>query len=54
MTTKFIDLQTISIRPQNDNDKILLDNVSAMIKSGKKVNVEFDGKDMLLRIRSEK
>ncbi len=54
MTTKFVNLQTISIRPQNDNDKILLDNVQALLVSGKKVNVRFDGKDMLIEIKSEK
>lgn len=54
MTSKFIDMQTISIRPQNDTEKILFSNISGMIQSGKKVTVEFKDNDMLVKIKSEK
>jgi len=54
MTTKFISMQEISIRPQNDTEKIMLDNISAMLMSGKKPFVKFEGTDMILEIKSEK
>ena len=53
MTTKFLALNTISIRPQNDTDRIMLSNISAMLLAGKKVNVSFKETDMILEIKSE-
>ena len=54
MTTKFLDMQTLSIRPQSDAEKILLSNVNAMIVSGKKISVGFNDTDMIVSIKSEK
>lgn len=54
MTTKFLNMQTISIRPQNDTERIVLENLSAMLLSGKKPFVKFEGQDMILEIKSEK
>ena len=55
MTAKLInDLQTISIRPQNDTEVIILQNLSALLMSGKKPKISFDGNDMVLEIKSEK
>lgn len=53
MTTKFLALNTISIRPQNDTEKIMLSNISAMLLAGKKVNVSFKETDMILEVKSE-
>lgn len=53
MTTKFLALNTISIRPQNDTERIMLSNISAMLLAGKKVNVSFKETDMILEIKSE-
>lgn len=54
MTTKFLDMQTLSIRPQSDAEKILLSNVNAMILSGKEISVKFNDTDMLIIIKSKK
>lgn len=54
MTTKFLSLQTLSIRPQSDSEKILLSNINAMILSGKELSVTFKDGDMLLSIKSKK
>lgn len=54
MTTKFLDMQRISIRPQSDAEKILLSNVNALIKSGKVVSVNFNEADMIITIKSNK
>ena len=54
MTTKFKSLQEISIRPQNDTERIMLENIAAMLVSGKKPTVKFEGQDMILEIKSEK
>lgn len=54
MTTKFLDMQTLSIRPQSDAEKILLSNVNAMILSGKEISVSFKDTDMILSIKSKK
>lgn len=53
MTTKFLALNTISIRPQNDTERIMLSNISAMLLAGKKVNVSFKETDMILEVKSE-
>ena len=31
MTTKFISMQSISIRPQNDTERLMLENLFAML-----------------------
>lgn len=54
MTTKFLDMQTLSIRPQSDAEKILLSNINAMVLSGKKADIKFDKTDMILSIKSSK
>ena len=54
MTTKFLALNSISIRPQNDTEKIMLSNINAMLLAGKKVNVSFKESDMILEIKTEK
>lgn len=54
MTTKFISMQAISIRPQNDTERIMLENIAAMILSGKKPYIRVEGQDMILEIKSEK
>ena len=53
MTTKFLNANLISIRPQSDAEKILMSNISAMLISGKKPNVSFKENDMILEIKSE-
>lgn len=53
MTTKFLTLQSISIRPQNSTEEIMLNNISAMLLAGKKPNIRFNGTDMILEIKSE-
>ena len=59
MTTKFITSNLISIRPQSDAEKILMNNISAMLIAGKKPHVSFkennfNGNDMILEIKSDK
>lgn len=54
MTTKFLKLNAISIRPQNSTEGIMLSNINSMLQSGKKPNIIFDGSDMILEIKSEK
>lgn len=54
MTTKFISMQSISIRPQNDTERLMLENLFAMITSGKEPCVKFEGTDMILEIKSKK
>lgn len=54
MTTKFISMQEISIRPQNDTERIMLENLIAMLASGKKPHIRVEGQDMILEIKSEK
>lgn len=56
MTSKFVnDLQTISLRPQNDVERIILSNIQALLLSGKipKIHFEENG-DMILEIKSAK
>lgn len=54
MTSKFIDAQTVSLRPQNEPEKILFSNINAMIQTGKGVELEFKNGDMLVEIKSKK
>lgn len=52
MTTKLINQQEISVRPQSDAENIVLENMRALLISGKKLIVEFKEKDMLIKIVS--
>ena len=54
MTTKLLSAQKISIRPQSDAEKIILENILAMISSGKTAKVTFEGTDMIVEIKSMK
>lgn len=54
MTTKLLTAQSISIRPQSDAERIILENISAMIVSGKEANIKFEGTDMIIDIKSSK
>lgn len=55
MTSKVIkNLLTISIRPQNDIEKLALENIKANLDSGKEPQIHFDGTDMILEIKSKK
>ena len=54
MTTKFINGQKLSIRPQNDAEKILFELLNAHLISGKKFNVKFENEDLILEMKSEK
>lgn len=54
MTTKFISMQDISIRPQNDTERIILENMAGMLNSGKTPKIRFEGTDMILSIKSDK
>ena len=54
MTTKFLKLNSISIRPQNSTEEIMLSNINSMLKSGKKPSIRFENSDMILEIKSEK
>lgn len=55
MTSKVIkNFQTISLRPQNDLEKLIIENIRALILSGKEPHLSFEGDDMILEIRSKK
>lgn len=55
MTSKFInDLQTISVRPQNDQEKIMLDNYYNLSLTGKEVKVKRQNDDIIFELRSNK
>lgn len=55
MTSKVINnLLTISIRPQNDLEKIAFENIKANLEAGKEPRIRFEGKDMILEIKSKK
>ena len=54
MTTKFLEANLISIRPQSDAEKILVSNISAMLLAGKKPHISFRDNDMILEIKSDK
>lgn len=54
MTTKFVRLNAISIRPQNSTEEIMLSNINAMLAEGKCPNISFEGTDMILEIKSKK
>lgn len=55
MTSKVIkNFQTISLRPQNDVEKLIIENIKALLISGKKPYISFEGDDMILEIKSSK
>lgn len=54
MTTKLLNAQTISIRPQSDAERIILEGMSAMILSGKEPKIKFEDTDMIVEIKSKK
>ena len=55
MTAKVIrNFQTISLRPQNDIEKMIIENIRALIVSGKEPAISFDGDDMIIEVKSKK
>ena len=58
MTTKFLEMNKLSIRPQNDTERLMLGNLGTMIQTGKEAVISFDnddGKsDLILEIKSKK
>lgn len=58
MTTKFLAMNKLSIRPQNDTEKLMLGNLGTMVQTGKEAVITFDndeGKsDLVLEIKSKK
>ena len=59
MTTKYLTANSISIRPQDDAEKILMSNIYAMYLAGKKPCITFrenklNGVDLVLEIKSDK
>lgn len=55
MTSKFInDLQTISVRPQNDQEKIMLNNYYNLSLMGKEVTIKREKDDIIFELRSKK
>ena len=58
MTTKFLAMNKLSIRPQNDTEKIMRRNLGTMIQTGKEAVITFDNKDnksdLILEIKSKK
>lgn len=58
MTTKFLAMNKLSIRPQNDTEKIMLGNLGTMIQTGKEAVITFNNKDnksdLILEIKSKK
>lgn len=54
MTAKFLSLQTVSLRPQNDTERLILEQLNAHVLSGKKPTIKFENGDMIIDIKSEK
>ncbi len=58
MTTKFLDMNKLSIRPQNDTERLMLGNLGTMIQTGKEAKISFDNEDgkndLILEIKSKK
>lgn len=55
MTAKTIkNFQTISIRPQNELEKMVIENIQALVISGKKPFIKIENGDLILEIKSEK
>lgn len=54
MTAKFLTLQSVSLRPQNDTEKLILEQLNAHVLSGKKPTIRFEENgDMVIEIKSE-
>jgi hypothetical protein len=54
MTSKVIkNFQTISLRPQNDLEKLIIENIRGHLLSGKVPQISFEGDDMILEIKSK-
>lgn len=54
-TSKVVkNFQTISLRPQNDLEKMIIENIRALVVSGKEPHLSFEGDDMILEIKSKK
>ena len=57
MTTKFLAMNKLSIRPQNDTEKLMLGNLGVMIQTGKEAVISFDNEDgksdLVLEIKSK-
>lgn len=54
MTAKFLSLQTISLRPQNDTERLILEQLNAHVISGKKPSIKFEENgDMVIDVKSE-
>lgn len=54
MTAKFLSLQTVSLRPQNDTERLILEQLNAHVLSGKRPTIKFENGDMIIDIKSEK
>lgn len=55
MTAKVIrNFQTISLRPQNDLEKMIIENIRALIVSGKEPLISFSEEDMIIEVKSKK
>lgn len=58
MTTKFLAMNKLSIRPQNDTEKLMLGNLGTMVQTGKEAVISFDNEDgksdLVLEIKSKK
>lgn len=55
MTAKVIrNFQTISLRPQNDLEKMIIENIRALIVSGKEPLISFSDEDMIIEVKSKK
>jgi len=58
MTTKFLAMNKLSIRPQNDTEMLMLGNLGTMITTGKEAVITFDNSDgksdLILEIKSKK
>ena len=54
-TSKVVkNFQTISLRPQNDLEKMIIENIRALVISGKEPHLSFEGDEMILEIKSKK
>lgn len=53
MTAKPITLQSISIRPQNDLERMYIERLNALCVSGKKVKLNMKDGDLIIKIESD-
>lgn len=54
MTAKFLSLQSVSLRPQNDTEKLIIEQLNAHLVSGKQPEIRFENGDMIVEIKSKK